>query len=105
MTVFRCENCGLEIHEEDPDQDIKFCDRIECSGTMYRMDTVEGLQKLTFLSERQAEAYILVSEDHKDLTAAEAAEEMGISPNNVSGKKGEIRDKIRRAEATQKLSL
>ena len=105
MTEFRCENCGLELYEEDPDRDTRFCDRVKCSGTMYRMDTVEGLVQLTSLSERQAEAYLLVSEEHEDLTEPEAAEEMGISPNNVSGKKGEIRDKIRRAEATQKLSL
>lgn len=105
MTVFRCENCGLEIHEEDPDQDIKFCDRIECSGTMYRMDTVEGLQKLTFLSERQAEAYLLVSEDHRDLSIPEAAEEMGISEGNVSGKIGKIREKMTEGEATNSLSL
>lgn len=105
MTVFRCENCGLEVHEEDPDRDIRFCDRVKCSGTMWRMDTVEGLEEVTFLSPREAEAYLLVSEDHRNLTEAEAAEEMGISPNNVSGKKGKIRDKIRKAEATTNLSL
>ncbi|MCY4730491.1 hypothetical protein KY092_07960 [Natronomonas gomsonensis] len=105
MTVFRCKKCGLEIHEEDPDRDTRFCDRVKCSGTMYRMDTVEGLQKLTFLSERQAEAYLLVSEEHEELTAAEAAEEMGISEGNVSGKIGKIREKMTEGEATNKLSI
>lgn len=105
MTVFRCKKCGLEIHEEDPDRDIRFCDRIECNGSMYRMDAVEGLVQLTSLSERQAETYLLVSEEHEDLTAAEAAEEMGISEGNVSGKIGKIREKMTEGEATNKLSI
>jgi predicted DNA-binding protein (UPF0251 family) len=95
----------LETHVEDPDEDTKLCDRVKCNAAMWRMDTVEGLCQVTFLSRKQAEAYILVSEDHRDLSILEAAEEMSISEGNLKGKMGEIRDKITMGEATAKLSL
>lgn len=105
MTLFRCENCGLKSHVEDPDEDTKLCDRIKCNAAMWRMDTVEGLFQVTFLSRKQAEAYILLSEDHRNLSIPEAAEEMDISEGNLKGKMGEIRSKITEGEATAQLSL
>jgi DNA-binding CsgD family transcriptional regulator len=72
---------------------------------MWRLDKPQGLKQVSVLGKREAEAYLLLSDEHRDLTIAETAEEMGIKPDTVRGKIGQIRRKIRQAELTQRLSL
>jgi len=106
VTRLHCDRCSAEI-EKDPDNlsDSVPCTEEDCSGTMYRLDRPEGLYQISVLGRREAEAYILLSEDHRNLTIAETAEEMDIEENTVKGKLGDIRQKIREAELTARLSL
>lgn len=79
---------------------------------MSDFDTPEELAAATNLSRRQAEAYLLVSDEHRGMRVKDAAEKMGIESKTLSGWLTRIRDKIeeapekaRKAEATADLSI
>lgn len=58
----------------------------------------EELSEKTWLSERQAELYLLKSEDGLSIT--DAAEEMDIARGNASEKWSAIKEKFRKSERT-----
>jgi len=61
------------------------------------------LEEETMLSEREAELYVLTEE--LGYNTVEASEKMGISKNNAYGKRGDIKEKIEKAEKTAKLEM
>lgn len=77
------------------------------AGNGVEFDTIQGnwmsIEQETNLSKRQAELYVLTEE--LGYTTVQASELMGISKNNAYGKRGDIKEKIRKAEKTAELSL
>lgn len=99
-----CDTCGREsMVAEDRPISAFHCNDDDCRGTMWRQDRASGIEKVTALSDREAELYVL--KELEGLTLAEAAEEMDIEENTARGKWGRIKEKIRKAEATARLSL
>jgi len=70
-------------------------------------DTIQGnwmsIEQETNLSGREAELYVLTEELGYNVT--QASKKMGISKNNSYGKRGDIKEKIQKAEKTAELSI
>jgi len=77
------------------------------SGHGVDFEVVQGnyktLEDETNLSEREAELYVLTEELRYN--TVQASEKMGISKNNAYGKRGDIKEKIEKAEKTAKLEM
>jgi len=77
------------------------------SGNGVNFETIQGnwmsIEEETNLSGREAELYVLTEE--LGYNTVQASELMGISKNNSYGKRGDIKEKIRKAEKTAELSL
>lgn len=65
-------------------------------------ETKQELEK-SYLSDREAELYVLTEE--LGYSTVQASELMGISKNNAYGKRGDIKEKIQKAEKTAELSI
>lgn len=66
-------------------------------------EQVQKIEENTYLSEREAELYILI--EKADISIPEAANKIGISKGNAYGKRGDIKQKIEKAEKTAELSI
>lgn len=64
---------------------------------------MQELENKTYLSEKEAELYILTEE--LDINIREASDLMDISKNNAYGKRGRIKKKIEKAERTADLQI
>jgi len=77
------------------------------SGYGVDFEVVQGnyktVEEETFLSEREAEMYVLT--EKLGYTVQEAADEMDIKYGNGSKKRSRIRDKIEKAEKTVELEI
>jgi len=80
---------------EKPIQDIV--------SSIKELDERKQELKKSYLSDREAELYILTEE--LGYNTVQASELMGISKNNCYGKRGDIKEKIRKAEITARLTI
>lgn len=77
------------------------------AGNGVEFETIQGnwmsIEQETNLSGREAELYVLTEE--LGYSTVQASEKMGISKNNAYGKRGDIKEKIEKAEKTAELSI
>lgn len=77
------------------------------AGNGVEFDTIQGnwmsIVQETNLSDREAELYVLTEE--LGYKTVQASELMDISKNNAYGKRGDIKEKIQKAEKTAELEI
>jgi len=77
------------------------------AGYGFDFELIQGdpkvIEENSFLSEREAELYVLTEE--LGYSISHASEKMNISKGNAYGKKAKIKEKIEKAEKTAELDL
>jgi len=66
-------------------------------------ETAENLSRMTRLSFREAEIYVLT--EIEGFTLKDAAEELDVGYGRISNARSRIREKIREADKTSELSI